>query len=137
MVLSPEKCHFMLFGVKENELFDLICNDITLKHCSHEKNLGIAIDNKLSFDEHIINNCKTANKKLSALSRINHYMKQKQNKGNIIAIIHNLSFQLLSLIWMLCSKKSTKRINAVHEKFLQIILKYYESPYTLLLEEAH
>ena len=30
IVLNPGKCHFMLFGVKENEQFDLICNDITL-----------------------------------------------------------------------------------------------------------
>ena len=80
MVLNPGKCHFMLFGVKENEQFDLICNDITLKHSSHEKILGVTIDNKLSFDEHIINICKTANKKLNALSRINHYMKQNQKE---------------------------------------------------------
>ena len=37
MVLNPGKCHFMLFGVKENEQFDLLCYDITLKHSSHEK----------------------------------------------------------------------------------------------------
>ena len=30
IVLDPGKCHFMLFGIKENEQFDLICNDITL-----------------------------------------------------------------------------------------------------------
>ena len=53
----------MLFGVKENEQSDLICNDITLKHSSHEKKLGLTIDNKLSFNENIINICKTANKK--------------------------------------------------------------------------
>ena len=62
MVLNPGKCHFMLFRVKESEQFDLICNDITLKHSSHEKSLGVTIDNKLSFHEHIINICKTANK---------------------------------------------------------------------------
>ena len=37
MVLNPENCHFMLFGIRENEQFDLFCNDITLKHSSHEK----------------------------------------------------------------------------------------------------
>ena len=62
MVLNPGKCHFMLFSVKENEQFGLICNDITLKHSSHEKNLGVTIDNKLAFDEHIINICKTVTK---------------------------------------------------------------------------
>ena len=76
MVLNPGKCHFMLFGVKENEEFDLICNDIALKHNSQEKILGVTIDNKLSFDEHIINIGKTANKKLNTVSRINRYIKQ-------------------------------------------------------------
>ena len=68
MVQNPTKCHFMLFGVKENEQFDPLCNDITLKHSSHEKTLDVAIDHNLSFDEHIINVCKPANKKLNALS---------------------------------------------------------------------
>ena len=65
MVSNPGKCHFMLFGVKENEQFDLMCNDVTLKRSSHEKVLSVTIDNKLSFDEHIINICKRANKKLT------------------------------------------------------------------------
>ena len=55
MVLNPGRCDFMLCGVKENEQFDLICNGITLKHSSYDKILSAAIDNKLSFDEHIIN----------------------------------------------------------------------------------
>ena len=63
MVLNPGKCYFMLFGIKENEQFDLICNDITLKHCSHEKNLVVTIDNKLSFDEYVIISAKQLTKK--------------------------------------------------------------------------
>ena len=55
------------------------CNDITSKHSSQEKILGVPIDNKFSFDEHITNS-KTANEKLNALSRINQYMKQNQKK---------------------------------------------------------
>ena len=82
IVLNPGKGHFMLFGVKENGQFDLIYNDITLKCRSYENILGVTNGNKLSFDEHIINICKTAKKKLNALSRINHYM--KQNKDEIL-----------------------------------------------------
>ena len=37
MVLNPGKCHFMLFGVRQREKFDLICNDIALKHSTHKK----------------------------------------------------------------------------------------------------
>ena len=42
MMLNPGKCHFMLFGDKKNEQFDLICNEIILKHSSHEKSLLIS-----------------------------------------------------------------------------------------------
>ena len=45
-------------------------------------------------------------------------------------------FSYCPLIWMFCSKKYTKKINAVHERSLQIIRHNYESLYPLLLEEA-
>ena len=77
----------MLFGVQENEQFDLICNGITVKHSSHEKILGGNTDNKLSFDEHIINIRKTANKKLKAFGRINHHMKQNQKEILLSSLI--------------------------------------------------
>ena len=136
MVLNPGMCHFMLFGVKENQQFDLIYNDITLKHSSHEKVLGVTIDDKISFDEHIINICKTANKKLNALSRINHYMKQNQKEIFLPSFIIS-HFSYCPLIWMFCTKKSTKKINAVHERSSRIIRNDYESLYPLLLEEIH
>ena len=136
MLLNPGKCHFILFGVKENEQFDLICNDITLKYSSHEKIFGVTIDNKLSFDEHIVSTCKTAHKNLTTLSRINHYMKQSQKEILLSSFIIS-HFSHCRFIWMFCSKKSTKKINTVHERSLPIILKDYESPYPLLLKEAH
>ena len=70
----------MLFGVKENGQFDLICNDITLAHSSHKNIFCVTVDNTLSIDEDSINICKRANKKLHAVSRINHYMKQSQKE---------------------------------------------------------
>ena len=62
----------------------------------------------------------------------------KQNQKEILLSSFIIShFSYCPLIWMFCSKKSTKKINAVHERFLRIILNDYESPYPLLLEEAH
>ena len=122
MVLNLGKCHFMLFGAKENEQFDLIFNDITLKHNSHEKMLGVTIDNKLSSDEHIINIFKRANKKLNALSRINHYMKQNQKEILLSSFIMS-QFSYCPLLWMFGSKKSTQKINAVHGRSLPLIIR--------------
>ena len=84
----------MLFGIKENEQFDLICSDIRPKYSSYEKLLGVTIVNKLSFDEHTINICKTAKK--TQCSPLNKSLYETKSKGNIIVILHSLSFQLLS-----------------------------------------
>ena len=46
-------------------------------------------------------------------------------------------FSYCPLIWIFCSKKSTRKINTVHERSLRIIQNDYESLYPLLLEEAH
>ena len=75
-------------------------------------------------------------KKLNAVIKIIHYMKKNQ-KGILLSsfIISYFSHRLL--IWMFCSKKSTKKINTVHERSLRIILKDREPPHPLLLEGAH
>ena len=111
----------MLFAVKENEQFDLICNGITLKHSSHENIFDITVDNKVFFDDHIINICKIANKKLITLIEIKSLYETK-SKGDIIVILHNLSFQLFFSYLDVLLEKSTKKINAVHERSLRIIL---------------
>ena len=126
-------CHFMLFSIKAIEQFDLICNDITLKHSSYKKKLDVTVDNKLSFDEHINNICKTANKKLNALSNINHYMKQNQKELLPYFIISYFSYS--PLIWISWSKKSPKKINAVYQRSRRIILNDYGPLYFILLEE--
>ena len=62
----------------------------------------------------------------------------KQNQKEILSPSFIISrFSYCPLIWVFCSKKSTKKINAVHERSLRIIRNDYESLYPLLLEEAH
>ena len=93
-----------------------MCNDITLKHGSQEKKLGLTIVNKLFFDEYIDKIYKTANRKLNTLSRINHDMIQNQKEILLrFFIISHFSYSPLTL--MFCPKKSAKKINVVHELF--------------------
>ena len=62
----------------------------------------------------------------------------KQNQKEILLSSFIIShFSYCPLIWMFCSKKSTKKINAIHERSLRIIRNDYESLYNLLIEEAH
>ena len=45
-----------------------------------EKLLGIKIDCKLSFDDHIKNMCKKAGAKLNALTRVTQYMNTEKKR---------------------------------------------------------
>ena len=64
---------------------------------------------------------KTANKKLTALSKINHYMKQTQKERLLQSFIIS-HFSYCPLIWLCCFKKFVKKTNAIHESSLRIIL---------------
>ena len=105
----------------ENEQFDLMCNDITLKHSSNEKLLGVTIDSKLCFDEHINSICKTANKKLNAFSGINHSMKQNQKEIMLSSFLIS-HFSYRPFVCMFGSKKSNKKIDVACERSLRIVL---------------
>ena len=64
MGLNPGKCHFMLFGIKENEQFDQICSDVSLKHSSNEKT-AVTIDNELPLMSILLISAKQLTKNLT------------------------------------------------------------------------
>lgn len=77
------KYHSMLFGIIENKKFDLTCAGTTLKLSNHENILGKTIENKPFFNGQINNVCKTVNKKIITLIRINPFLKQLKKNYQI------------------------------------------------------
>ena len=71
LVLNSDKCHFMTLGTP-NTLSNFKCKNITIT--TSEKLLGVIIDNKLDFAEHLNTVCKKANLKLHALNRISRFL---------------------------------------------------------------
>ena len=70
MVLSADKCSFMLFGVKDELQTDLVSNSVTIKDSKEENELGITFDSNLDFSTHLISIPKKANIKFNALTRV-------------------------------------------------------------------
>ena len=64
---NSDKYYFLLTG--ENKL-TLNINQFQIKDSKQEKLLGIAVDNKLTFEKHITNLCNKVSQKLNALTRI-------------------------------------------------------------------
>ena len=76
MVLSPDKCSFMLLGVDDKLQANLACGKV----------LGITFDNKLNFATHLSNITKNANIKFNALTRVQKYMTADKKNPNILFV---------------------------------------------------
>ena len=63
---------------KEYDTFKF--GNISLNNSKEEVILGLTIDNKLSFDNHIMKICRKASQKTSTSSRISNYLDSKQQE---------------------------------------------------------
>ena len=109
MEVNPDKFHLLLSDKKIHQVD--ICN---------EKLLGIKIDNKLTFEEHVEGLCKKASQKVSALARISSLMRLEQRKHITNSFITS-HFSYCPLLWMLHNRHLNNRINHIHERALRII----------------
>ena len=71
MKSNNDKCHLLVLNHEDNLI--KIGNEEIIGSASIEL-LGITIDNKLNFNEHVTKICKKANQKLHALARIAKYL---------------------------------------------------------------
>ena len=92
-VLNSDKCHFMTLGTP-NTLPNFKCKNTTTKNSVSEKLLGVIINNKLDFTEHLNTVCKKPNLKLHALNIISRFLPPEQHVLIINAYI-NFLFKLL------------------------------------------
>ena len=107
MKVKPDKFHLLLSDKKSHQVD--ICNKKLSSTCS-EKFLGIKIDNKLTFEEHVEGLCKKASQKVSAVARISSLMRFEQRK-RIVNLFIASHFSHCPLVWMFHSRRLNNRID--------------------------
>ena len=70
MTLNPGKSHFMSIGKDTRDKDVFYYDNLTLKNSNEEEILGVIIDRKLTFHQHIKKMCGKAGQKMSALLRL-------------------------------------------------------------------
>ena len=137
MILNPEKCHYM--SLRKDSEGDLLrfCGEV-LEASQIETVLGIQIDNKLNFENHIKSLCIKASQKLGALQRFSNLL-DAQKKNLLFNSIIKSQFSYCPLVWMFCSRRSNSLVNNVHERALRIVSDDHNSSYSELLmtEKEH
>ena len=93
--------------------------------------LGVKIDYKLNFDEHVKTLCSKANNKLRALARAIPYMSVEKKKI-LMSSFFNAQFNYCPLVWILHSRRNNN-IRNLHERCLRLIYNDTNSSYEELL----
>ena len=136
MVANPSKFQVMLMGLKTNDRIVLDIGGVSIDVVNSVKLLGVTIDSKLKFGQHVTNLCQKANNKISAFSRISNYLNQKQS-----LLLYNSftmsQFNYCSLIWMFCGKVANDCVNRTHKRALRILFNDFTSSFEELLQKAN
>ena len=97
--------------------------------------LGIKIDHKLTFDEHISDICKRAAAQLNALIRLKSNLTFTSKKVLVESYIY-ANFNYCPLVWHFSSAQSLSKIEKIQERALRFVYNNYTDNYTQLLERA-
>ena len=119
MKSNEDKCKLIILN-REGDKIKIGEENIT--GTKSVKLLGVTIDNKLNFDEHVHKICKKASQKLHALARISKYLDKNKLRVIMKTFIES-QFNYCPTTWMFHSRKLNNRINLLHERALRIVYK--------------
>ena len=111
MIVNPGKFQAIIFdkhkGNHTNRTINISQKEI--KAVAKVKLLGIETDDKLNFNHHINNICKSASNQLNALIRLKHLLGFKKRKVLVNTFVMS-NFNYCSLVWNFSSAQSLNKI---------------------------
>ena len=133
---NPEKLQFIMFNDLNNDCVLSINNSVKLVKQEQVKLLGVTIDSKLTFTDHINGLCIKAGKHLNMLKRLSNMLNQdvKYQLFNTFILSH---FNFCSVIWHFCSMADMKKIENVQKRALRIVFNDYTATYAQVRERAN
>ena len=99
-----------------------------------EKLLGVKFDKKLTFDDHISDICKKADRKIFVLARVTRYM-GIATKRILMNNFFTSQFSYCPLVWMCHSCTNNNKISRLYERRLGIVCNDKQSSFNDLLEK--
>ena len=113
MKANPDKFQFIILGNTGSHTLKI--GNITMKSASYVTLLGITIDPKLNFKEHVNNIVKKAYYKLYTLRRLQKFLTLEKAKILACSMIKS-QVAFCPLIWMFCSKTDMQRVEKIQYK---------------------
>ena len=131
MKMNSDKCHLLVSGHKY-ELMIANIGDEQIIESNIVKLLGININSKLSFNDHLNTICKKASNKLNTLSRQCAILPFQRRKV-LMFIISQINY--CPLVWMCHNRGINDKINNLHYRALRMVYDDQTSTFEELLNK--
>ena len=121
LILNVDKTNFMIFGTRQHKINELCLNykDKAINHVSSTKFLGIILDDKLSWKNHVTKLCSTISRNIGILRKLKFLP-----RNTLKMLYHSLISSHLNycaMIWGYSSKNNLKRIHLLQKRAIRII----------------
>ena len=133
LVANPNKFQVMFLGTRSKSKLCLNINGMQTAAMHSVKLLGLNIDWKLTFTNHVMSLSNKANGKARALSRLRFKLNIEQKTLLYNSFISSY-FGYCPITWMFCGKSANLKAEQVKKRALRAIYNDYSSSYTDLLE---
>jgi len=135
MKVNVSKFQSIVFTTKgvTNDM-ELCFSDQVIQSVSCVRLLGVKIDNRLSFDDHVSSICSKVSLQISALRRIVKFL-SLENRISIYNAFIASNFTYCNTVWHFCSNRSLFKLEKIHKQALRVVLNDHTSSYLGLLEQ--
>ena len=127
MIVNPDKHHAMVIGNTEHSF------SFPLKPST--KLLGITVDNKLAFDDHVSQVCKKINNQINVIIRY-----RKLIGSDVMLTLYKAfilpHFQYCSSVWHFCSSRNTDKLESLNKRVIRAIFSDWNANYNELLNKS-
>ena len=113
---NEDKCHLLVIN---QENVSVTLGNEYISCSSTVELLGIKIDDKLNFNEHVSKLCQKGIQTLHALARISKYMSKHKLKLIMKPFIIS-QFNYAPLTWIFHRRTLNNKINRLHERALRL-----------------
>ena len=135
---NPSKTEYIVFSKRLNKVAygDLKLGDVTLEKVEQHKQLGIILNDRMTFDDHANYCAKNAMKRISALKRVNHRFPRRSRLQIYLSFIR----PVLEFGWQFydnTSKDISDKLERVQrEALLTVTGAYKKTKHSSLLKEV-
>ena len=116
MNFRPIKCKLMSFTNRKPVLFDYTLDNVVLLRVERFTDLGLTVNNRLTWDDHIDLCVKIANMRLGFVKHSTGYTVHNDIKKQCYTSLVRLLLESSSILWSGCSKKCLTKLESVQRR---------------------